>query len=128
MYNVRGANIFANWNKTCYIATVKKIDYDEYGNEIKICNEPKEYKFNIQPASGYLDVATYGEKVSKVYKTIIPYNTYNGKFHEGDIAYLEGAKPENENSNTYGINGNYIIDTVRPQNLVIAIYFKKIEK
>lgn len=87
----------------------------------------EKYSFNIQNASGYLDVTEYGEEVSKMKKAIISMD-YNGKFKEGDIAYLDGVTPDGETENTYGINGNYIIDSVRPQNLAIAIYFKKLNK
>ena len=130
MYNVRNSNIFRNWNKKCYIALKKQeqVKYDDYGNEIKSYHQPKEYYFNIQPVKGYFDILEYGEKVDKMYKAIIPYEKYNGVFHEGDIAYLEGKNPENETSNTYGIGGNYIISSVRPQNTVIAIYFERIQK
>ncbi len=120
-------NIFENWNKPCYIARVKEIKEDEEGNQIKVCYEPEKYSFNIQNASGYLDVTEYGEEVSKMKKAIILMD-YNGKFKEGDIAYLDGVTPDGETENTYGINGNYIIDSVRPQNLAIAIYFKKLNK
>lgn len=130
MYNVKNSNIFKNWNKYCYIALRKQeqVKYDDYGNEIKNFYEPKLYSFNIQPVNGYYDLIEYGEKVDKMYKAVIPFEQYNGVFHEGDIAYLEGIKPENETSETYGIGGNYVISSVRPQNLVIAIYFERIQK
>lgn len=130
MYNVRNSNIFKNWNKKCYIALRKQeqVKYDDYGNEVNSYFEPKEYYFNIQPVNGYFDIVEYGEKVDKMYKAIISYEKYNGVFHEGDIAYLEGKEPENENSDTYGSTGNFVISSVRPQNLVIAIYFERIQK
>ena len=130
MYNVKNSNIFKHWNKQCYIA-LKKLDevtYDDYGNEINSYYKPKEYYFNIQPVNGYFDIIEYGEKVDKMYKAVIPFQKYNGVFHEGDIAYLEGVKPIGETAKTYGIGGNYVISSVRPQNLVIAIYFEKIQK
>ena len=120
-------NIFENWNKPCYIARVNEIKEDEEENQINVCYEPEKYTFNILNASGYLDVTEYGEEVSKMNKAIISMD-YNGKFKEGDIAYLDGVTPDGETENTYGINGNYIIDSVRPQNLAIAIYFKKLNK
>lgn len=130
MYNVRNSNIFRNWNKKCYIAIKKnqQVKYDDYGNEINYYYQPKEYYFNIQPVNGYFDIVEYGEKVDKMYKAIIPYEKYNGVFHEGDIAYLEGKVPKDEKPNTYGIGGNFVISSVRPQNTVIAIYFERIQK
>lgn len=121
------ASIFDNWNKKIYIGKLLKVEEDDYGNDIKYYGEPKAYFFNIEPTKGATDIATYGEKINKVYKAVVPYFKYKGKFHEGDIAYLDGATPEGEDENTYGKNGNYFIDSVRPQNLAIAIYFKKIE-
>ena len=130
MYNVKNSNIFRNWNKRCYIALKKneQVKYDDYGNEINSYHKPKEFYFNIQPVNGYFDIVEYGEKVDKMYKAVIPMQKYNGVFHEGDIAYLEGKKPEGETSETYGIGGNYVISSVRPQNMVIAIYFERIQK
>ena len=133
MYNVRGSHIFRNWNKTCYIATKKdgEIEYDDEGNEIKVFNKPAKYRFNIQPVNNYTDLLTFsehGEKVDKMYKAIVPYREYVGKFKEGDIAYLEGVEPKNETEETYGIGGNFIIASVRPQNTVIAIYFDRLQK
>ena len=130
MYNVRNSNIFKNWDKKCYIARKKSVQvkYDDYGHEICSFYKPKEYYFNIQPVKGYFDIIEYGEKVDKMYKAVIPYEKYNGVFHEGDIAYLEGLKPSNETPDSYGIGGNYIISNVRPQNTIIAIYFEKIQK
>lgn len=43
---------------------------------------------------------------------------------ENDLAYLDGATPENEQ--VYGDNANYRIDSVRNQNKKIAIYFEKL--
>lgn len=75
---------------------------------------------------GSTDIALYGEKISKMYKTIISFQEYKDKFKEGDVAYLENAKPENESEGTYGRNANYKIVSVRPQNTAILIYFEKI--
>ena len=190
------SNIFENWKKGCYIARLRKVEDDGYGNEIKYFEKPKFYAFNILPANGSTDIAIYGEKVSKIYKTIIPMFNYKGMFKEGDVAYLEDNDPPqdlvellskvqievnyetgeleaqipeelseklsfeidengkligrltkdvneitefivNEDGSlvlkitdirelTYGRNANYVIDSVRPQNTVILIYFKKI--
>ncbi len=119
-------DIFSDWNKVCYIATLDKTIEDEYGNDVNFYNIPKRYEFNIQPASGSSDIALYGEKVSKMYKTVISLAEYLNKFKEGDVAYLEGKKPSNETKGTYGSGANYKIKSVRPQNTIILIYFEKI--
>ena len=119
-------DIFSNWNKGCYIATLDKTTEDDNGNEINYYKKPEHYDFNIQPASGSSDIALYGEKVSKMYKTVISLVEYNNKFKEGDVAYLEGKKPIDEVEGIYGTGANYKIKSVRPQNTVILIYFEKI--
>lgn len=119
-------NIHENWNKGCYIASFKETLQDCNGNEINYYEKPEPYAFNIQPASGDTDIALYGEKVSKMYKTVISMKEYGGLFKEGDKAYLEGLEPIGEVEQTYGIGANYKIVSVRPQNTVILIYFEKI--
>jgi len=119
-------DIFQNWNKGCYIAKLAKVEEDDFGNEVQYFSRPKYYDFNIQPASGTTDIALYGEKISKMYKCIASLADYNKKFKEGDLAYLEGIKPKNESTKTYGSGANYKIVSVRPQNTVILIYFEKI--
>lgn len=119
-------NIFMNWKKGCYIASYKETVEDNDGNEINYYLKPKFYEFNIQPASGNTDVALYGERVSKMYKTIVPFFEFNGVFKEGDKAYLENAEPKDETIETYGSGANYKVVSVRPQNTTIMIYFEKI--
>lgn len=119
-------NIHDNWHKGCYIASFKETLIDDNGNEVNFYSKPEFYKFNIQPVSGSTDIALYGENVSKMQKTIISMKEYDGMFKEGDKAYLDGLEPTKEVEETYGINANYKIVSVRPQNTVILIYFEKI--
>lgn len=119
-------NIFTNWDKEIYISSKKnETILDDFGNEITEYNKPTLYKFNIQPLSGYSDITAYGEKISRMYKAIIDID-YDGLFKEGDVAYLDGVTPKGEPKNGY--NANYRIDSVRVQNLKIAIYFDKLQK
>lgn len=118
-------NIFKNWNKTCYIASKLNTQIDAYGNEINCYDEPIMYSMNVQPAKGYTDATLYGDRITKVYKAVVPFEMKN-LIKEGDIAYLDGATPENEEG--FGKNGNFIVDSVRPQNLATTIYFVKLDK
>lgn len=118
-------NIFKNWNKACYIASKLNTQIDEYGNETNYYDEPIMYSMNIQPASGNTDATLYGDRITKVYKAVVPFEMKN-LIKEGDIAYLDGATPENEEG--FGQNGNFIVDSVRPQNLATTIYFVKLDK
>lgn len=121
-------DIFENWNKKCYIANLIKTEEDDNGNEVNYYSKPKSYEFNIQPANGNTDIALYGERISKMYKTAVSLLEYKNKFKEGDVAYLEGIKPTDEVQGIYGSGANYKIVSVRPQNTVILIYFEKIQK
>lgn len=113
------------WGRNIYIAKRGNISVTDLG-EITTYEEPEQYNFNIQPLSGYSDITAYGEKTTKMYKAIVDSHRYKDKFKEGDVAYLEGASPEGEGINGY--NANYVIDTVREQNLKIAIYFNKLQR
>lgn len=119
-------SIFQSRKKQCYIASFLRTEADEDGNEINYYDKPKHYELNVQPANGSTDIALYGEKVSKMYKTIVPFSEFNGVFKEGDKAYLEGIKPKEETPDTYGYGANYKIVSVRPQNISIQIYFEKL--
>ena len=121
-------NVYKNRKKICYIASFDRTEEDENGNEINYYKKPEPYKFNVQPANGSTDIALYGERVSKMYKAIISLKTYNNKFKEGDVAYLENTIPKGETEHTYGISANYKIVSVRPQNTVIAMYFERIKQ
>lgn len=114
------------WKKQLYIATRVGVNTDDYGNDIATYNKPEPYMFNYQPATGQLEIALYGEKVTSMYKAVIPYNIYADKFKEGDVAYLSGATPNGEFEN--GDNANYVITSVMPQNKAIILYFEKIIK
>jgi hypothetical protein len=124
-------NIFKNWNKTCYISNLISTTVDEYGNEINEYSTPIKYKMNIQPTktnsnlSSSYELHMYGATIDKAYKALVSYD-FKDKVKEGDIAYLDGATPEGETVN--GENANYIVQSVRPQNLATAIYFSKLEK
>lgn len=117
-------DIFRNLKKKIYIATLKEVFVDDFGNEIKKYNKPCPYILNVLPAGGKTDIVIYGEKINKVYKTLMSFE--NGKkFNEGDLVYLEGTNPHREL--IYGSNANYVIDSVRPQNTCTVIYFKRRE-
>lgn len=112
----------------CYIASRIGVATDDYGNEVPRYSKPEKYMLNIMPATGELDIAMYGDRISSVYKTIVSKIKFLNKIKEGDIAYLHGVNPKGETSNTYGSNGNYIVNSVSIQNTVIAIHFKKLQE
>ena len=112
------------WNKKIWIASKIGTEEDEYGHEIAVYDTPKEYMINVQPISSYPDMQEFGEKAEQIQKAVIEYEKYFGKFKEFDLAYLDGANPENEQTN--GANANYRLYPPRNQNKVILLYFERL--
>ena len=116
----------SKWKKkTLYITSFIEDKLDDHGNKISTYTKPKFIgEENIQPLSGSTDIEEYGNKVSKMQKTLLDYDNYLGKFKENDLAYIEDVTPKGEE--VFGDNANYRIDSVRNQNKKIAIYFEKL--
>lgn len=113
-----------DWKKELYIAPKTKIDYDDEGNEIIVYDKPiGPLKFNYQPINSSSDIAEFGENAKIMQKAVIPIS-YKNQFKEFDVAYLDGATPNNEIN--YGDNANYKLLPPRNGNAVIIIYFEKI--
>ena len=112
------------WNKKIWIASKIGTEEDDYGHEIPIYDKPKMYFMNVQPISSYPDMQEFGEKAEQIQKAVIEYEKYFGKFKEFDLAYLDGANPENEQTN--GTNANYRLYPPRNQNKVILLYFERL--
>lgn len=112
------------FGKSVYVC--KKITKDggyvEYSKPIEIILRPMH--LSIMPAyKGELGVLPYG--VDKDAKWIgIAYNQFSNFFHEGDLIYLEGAKPSDDEEE-YGKKANGIIVAVRPYNLTLRIIIKE---
>lgn len=112
------------WNKKIYIASLKKTEEDQYGNEILIYDKPEEYMMNVQPLNSEADMREFGINVEQYQKAIIEKKIYFGKFKEGDVAYLDGASPEGEKKDGY--NANYVLYPPRNQNKCIRLTFERI--
>jgi hypothetical protein len=125
MYNINRTSILRNWGVKCYIARKLKSDVDEFGNEIPTYDTPQRYTFNIQPVSAESETKEFGELATNMRVAVItPKNKYLNLFNEFDLAYLDGATPYTESFN--GANANYRIYAIRPQNVVLKVYFLKI--
>ena len=109
------------WRKPIYISALTMITNSK-GQDIPTYSKPVKYFFNVQPVSGDSDIIEYGERVSKMFKTLVNIR-YRNKINEGDIAYLDGIKPNDLNNNY-----NYKVNSARPQNKKLAIYFERIQK
>ena len=127
MYNINKMSIFKNLKTTCYIASKLGSTEDEEGNEITQYDTPKKYVFNIQPVVNNsvegADIQAFGELAQRMKVAVI---TERDKFKEFDLAYLDGATPENELYN--GQNANYMVHLVAVQNTIIRVFFTKIVK
>ena len=129
MFDVVEYDTFENVKSNCYIAKKIGEKFDDYGNSIPIYEKPNTipYKFNIQPVDRNKENMDFGETVNGMkVATIIGYekDKYLNMFNEYDLAYLDGATPNGEAIN--GDNANYKIYAIRPQNVVLKIYFEKI--
>lgn len=112
------------WNKEIWIASKIGVQEDDYSNDIAIYDIPKKYEMNVQPISSSTDIQEFGENAKQVQKAVIEYDKYFGVFKEFDIAYLDGASPENEDIN--GQNANYRLYPPRNQNKCIILYFERL--
>ena len=131
MYNINKMSIFKNLKTTCYIASKLDSTEDEEGNEITQYDTPKKYVFNIQPVVNNsvegADIQAFGELAQRMKVAVITErDKYKDKFKEFDLAYLDGATPENELYN--GQNANYMVHLVAVQNVIIRVFFTKIVK
>lgn len=122
----------ANYKKDIYIASVlPEEEINEFGDTLKVYEEPKPYNFNVQPISGYAMQKEYGQVENQMQRAIINYGRqpnefedYFGMFKQYDLAYLDGASPDGEEK--HGQNANYRIRSVRNQNKRIVLDFEKI--
>ena len=79
-----------------------------------------------QPKNGSTNYFEYGETTRSDQQIICsPYECWVDKFNEGDIFYVDGAKPTNDEE-CYGQNANYYVDFVAKQNRAIVLSLKQI--
>ena len=80
----------------------------------------------VQPKNGFTDRLAYGETTSKDQRIILtPYQVWHGKFREGDLFYLDGQCPKDDEE-FYGQDANYYVESVANQNEAIELSVKKI--
>lgn len=77
----------------------------------------------IQAKNGYTDILQYGEKTKDMQRVILrPYQVWNNVFNIGDLFYINGASPENEQYN--GENANYYVEWINKGNETIELSLK----
>ena len=104
--------------------SVRKIN----NNDLVTYSVAKPYRTQLgyitcQPASGYTETLEFGEKVSKTWTIVANYSRFNGVFNEGDLLFLDGAKPTDKD--LYENEANAVITSVRYQNKIIRIIAEK---
>ena len=118
---------FNYFGKKIYIAKQIGTEEDTNGNDYPIYDEPEEYYFNVQPVTSDTELNAFGYTGSQIMRAVCSRAKYEGIFHEGDVAYLDGQTPAEEARN--GQNANYKIKgNPLNQNLATVIYFEKIIK
>ena len=88
-----------DWKKQLYVASFNEVSYDDEMNEIRTYDEPVDYMYNYQPVSSYLDIQMFGKDATIIQKMVIPISDKD-LFKEYDLAYLNGAAPYDETSDT----------------------------
>lgn len=94
----------------------------EYGEAHEIILKPN--YFSVMPADGYLAVQEFGINKKK-YQTAIcqPYKKWKDVFKEGDVFYIEGATPFDEEFD--GEFANFVVDDIGKQNEVVRLTLKR---
>lgn len=120
---------FENVLSDCFIANKKQIITDDYGNEIPEYElySDKPFRLNIQQINQSSDVQTFGEKVNRMKVALLKGEdkiNFLKNVKEFDLAYLDGATPDNEE--VVGSNANYRVYSIKPQNVALLVYFEKI--
>ena len=82
----------------------------------------------VQPKNGFTDRLASGETTTKDQRIVLcPYPLWYGIFKEGDLFYLDGAKPQDDEE-FFGRGANYYVDSIANQNEGIELSVKKIIK
>jgi hypothetical protein len=118
--------------KDLYVAKFISDELDDDGNTIRKYDKPVYIgKENIQPLGssgalgGYgIEEREFGSRVTRMQKVLFDYDKYLDTFKENDLAYLDGATPQDEV--IHGDNANYRIASVRAQNRKVVVYFEKL--
>jgi hypothetical protein len=86
----------------------------------------------VMPAAsrGYAEVLAHGENVQNEWTVIANGRAFGGVFKEGDLFWVDGAKPltEFEEEFGYGTTANAVVKSVSPVNLSIAITLQRNQK
>lgn len=80
-----------------------------------------------QPKTGFTDYLEYGETTNSDRRIVLqPYQYWAEKFKVGDIFYIDGAEPSDEEE-YYGQLANYYVEFVSKQNEAIVLSLKQVK-
>lgn len=80
-----------------------------------------------QPKTGFTDYFEYGETTNSDQRIVLqPYAYWVEKFKNGDVFYLDGAKPLSDEE-YYGQNANYYVEFVGKQEQAVVLSLKQIK-
>lgn len=112
-----------SWRKTVYVAKFLAQIQDDKLNPKKTYDTPIPYLLNVQPLSEDDRIEMFGANAKKMFRAMIL--DIDVDINEFDVAYLEGATPDDETVN--GFNSNYIVRRVQRSNAAVTIYFESIK-
>jgi hypothetical protein len=93
-------------------------------HELKFYEAPILKRGNYQPLSGYNDVAVYGKDIQNRWRMVVDYRSNANEFSEGDLLYLDGAKPNLQEENGEGANA--VITAVNRGFLALTIEIESV--
>lgn len=80
-----------------------------------------------QPKTGFTDYFEYGETTNSDQRIVLqPYAYWVEKFKNGDVFYIDGAKPSSDEE-YYGQNANYYVEFVGKQEQAVVLSLKQIK-
>ena len=83
--------------------------------------------FSLMTSKGLMDTLIYGQEIDNTYIALAPIRVWGrDTFKEGDLFYLDYAKPDNEVETEYGQKANAVIKSVRFQNLFVRLVIRRI--
>jgi hypothetical protein len=112
------------FTKTFYYAKTNGVSISN-NREIETFQEPVRLQYNVQPLSGDLDFAMYGERARQMKRMIVDNNATNrALFTRLSRAYFDGVTPLTEI--VYGSGANYRVVDVREFHKSLHVIFELI--
>lgn len=81
---------------------------------------------NYQPLSGYVDTVLYGKSIQGKWRLSMPYNGNENEYSIGDLLYLDGATPIEDDEYENGDGANAVISAINIGYKLILIEIDRI--